>query len=82
MSRNPQAKPGPRDAAANVDKPDRLDGIEAADNRTEHLDPERAGASTDPVEDLLDAGESDADYEDEAHRAASTLGPPDQAGGG
>ena len=77
MNSHPQAKPNQRDANGKGIN-DRLDTIEKADNRTESLDPERASATTDPVEDMLEAGESNADYEDEAHRVAPTLGPPDQ----
>ena len=77
MNSHPQAKPDQRDANGKGSN-DRLDTIEKADDRTESLDPERASATTDPVEDMLEAGESNADYEDEAHRVAPTLGPPDQ----
>ena len=80
MNRHPQAKPDQRDVVDGDDSNDRLDTIEKADNRTESLDPERASATTDPVEDMLDAGESNADYEDEARRVSPTLGPPDVNG--
>ena len=79
MNKDQQAKPDKRNAAGDNDKPHRLDTIEEADNRTERLDPERASATTDPVEDMLEAGESNADYKDEADRAAPTLGPSEPA---
>jgi hypothetical protein len=77
MNKHPQTTSDPRDATAGKDGRDRLDTIEEADNRTERLDPERASATTDPVQDMLEAGESDADYEDEARRVTPTLGPSD-----
>ncbi|SEJ07348.1 hypothetical protein [Frateuria terrea] len=79
MNKEQQAKPGKRNASGKHDKPDRLDTIEEADNRTERLDPERASATTDPVQDMLEAGETNADYRDEANRRAPTLGPSDPA---
>lgn len=79
MNKEQQAKPGKRNASGNHDKPDRLATIEEADNRTERLDPERASATTDPVQDMLEAGETNADSRDEANRTAPTLGPSDPA---
>jgi hypothetical protein len=81
MNKDPQAKPDPRDAVAGQGKPDRLDSIEAADDRTGRLDPGRAGTTSDPVEDMLDAGQSNAEYEEEARRVAPVPGPSDQADG-
>jgi hypothetical protein len=82
MNKDQQATPDQRDTAGNAEAHDRLDTIEQADNRTERLDPGRASASTDPVEDMLESGESNADYKDEAHRVAPTLGPSDQTDNG
>jgi hypothetical protein len=58
---------------------DRLDAIEWADDRTRALDPRRGGVDRDPVEDLLDGTESNADYRREAARVTPTLDP--EAGG-
>lgn len=81
MSNDRQAKPGSQtDAPANERKRDRLGTIEAADNRTARLDPHRGSATTDPIEDMLDSGESNADYKKDANRVTPTLGPPDQTG--
>ncbi|MCX7513104.1 hypothetical protein [Frateuria sp. STR12] len=80
MNKHPQAKPGPRDATGSQGRHDRLDAIEQADNRTEHLNPGRGSVSTDPVEDMLEAAESNADYKDEANRVTPVQGPPDQSG--
>jgi hypothetical protein len=81
MNPHQPAKPD-RDQTAGKDERERFDTIEEADNRTERLDPERADASSDPIDDLLEMGESNADYEDEARRATPTLGPADQTGNG
>jgi hypothetical protein len=77
MNKHPHTTPDRSDDTRGKDRRDRLDSIEEADNRTERLDPERASATTDPIEDMLDADESNADYKDEAHRVSPTLGPSD-----
>jgi len=82
MNKDPQARPQKRDVTGKQGPPGRLDTIEQADNRTERLDPERGSMATDPVEDMLDAGESNADYKDEANHVTPTLGPSDQTDNG
>jgi hypothetical protein len=79
MNKEQRTKPEHQRATGNKDRHDRLDTIEEADNRTERLDPERGSGTTDPVQDMLDTGESNADYRDEADRATPILGPSDQA---
>jgi hypothetical protein len=54
---------------------DRLDTIEWADDRTAALDPHRGGLNGDPMEELLEGRESDADYRKEARRVTPTPGP-------
>jgi hypothetical protein len=79
MNKDRQTKPeGRRDAARDQRKHDGLDTIEKADNRTERLNPHRGSATTDPVQDMLDTGESNAHYKDDANRVTPTVGPPDQ----
>ncbi|HET6807327.1 MAG TPA: hypothetical protein VFH59_17975 [Frateuria sp.] len=64
---------------------ERLDTIEWADDRTRSLDPQRGGLDEDPIDDLLEGGETDAAYRAEARRATPTPGPgssDDDDGGG
>lgn len=77
MSKDKQARPV---AIRRDGKPDRFDMIEAADDMTERLNPHRSGAASDPMEDLLDGNESNADYKDEANQVTPTLGPSDETG--
>lgn len=58
---------------------DRLDTLEWADDRTAALDPNRGGVGQDPVDDLLEGRQTDADYHEEANRVTPTLGPEDPA---
>jgi hypothetical protein len=89
--------PSRRDTAQTPDAPragrghggdprrDRLDTLEWADDRTADFDPDRGGVDQDPIDDLLEGRQADADYRDEARRVTPTLGPEDPAddrGGG
>jgi hypothetical protein len=56
---------------------ERLDTIERADDRTAALDPNRGGVDQDPIDDLLEGRQADADYREEANRVTPTLGPED-----
>jgi hypothetical protein len=58
---------------------ERLDTIERADDRTAALDPNRGGVDQDPIDDLLEGRQADADYREEANRVTPTLGPEDPA---
>ncbi|MGN2254608.1 hypothetical protein ACFWZ4_14610 [Frateuria sp. GZRe12] len=58
---------------------DRLDTIEWADDRTRALD-RHAGMEETPIEDLMDGGETDADYRAEARKATPTLDPESERG--
>lgn len=84
----PEAPP-PRTGQAGADHPadeppppgghgdlrhDRLDTIEWADDRTRALDPHH-GLDEEPIEDLLDGGESDAAYREEARQVTPTIDP-------
>jgi hypothetical protein len=53
----------------------RLDTIEWADDRTRALDRHHGGLDEDPIDDLLDGGETDASYRAEARQATPTLDP-------
>jgi hypothetical protein len=55
----------------------RLDTIEWADDRTQALDPHRGGLDEDPIGELLDGGESNAHYREDARHVTPTLGPED-----
>lgn len=80
MSKDQRAKQeGRRGPVGQEGRRDRLDTIEVADDHTEHLNPHRGGVATDPIEDMLDEGESNAAYKDEADRVTPTLGPVDQS---
>lgn len=59
---------------------ERLDTIEWADDRTAALDPNRGELDEDPVDDLLEGRESDADYRAEAKRVIPTIGPDAEQG--
>lgn len=54
---------------------ERLDTIEWADDRTRSLDPHQGGMDEEPIEDLLDGGETDAAYRSDARHATPTLDP-------
>jgi hypothetical protein len=54
---------------------DRLDTIEWADDRTRALDPHHGGLDEEPIEDLLEGGETDASYREEAKRVTPTVDP-------
>lgn len=57
---------------------DRLDTIEWADDRTRALDPHHGGLDEDPIDDLLEGGETNASYRAEAKQATPTLDPENE----
>ena len=65
------ARPGERGGDV---RHDRLDTIEWADDRTRALDAHH-GLDEEPIEDLLEGGETDASYRAEARQATPTLDP-------
>jgi hypothetical protein len=54
---------------------DRLDLLERADDRTRAFDPHHGGLDDDAIDELLDAGQSNAAYRREASWETPTLGP-------
>ncbi|UGB38736.1 hypothetical protein [Frateuria soli] len=54
---------------------DRLETIEWADDRTRALDPRHGGLDEEPIEDLLEGGETDASYGKEARQVTPTIDP-------
>lgn len=66
----------PRPAGGHGDpRHDRLDTIEWADERTRALDPHHGGLDEEPIEDLLEGGETDASYRAEARHVTPTIDP-------